>query len=363
MARLTKLANELLISLAEAADTPTLAALALTSRQLHSAANPILYRRLLGGDPSATLRWAALHDKPETVLKLGGYQVPSPSSRYRLAPSLINREFYKSLQYGSFRAAYALLDLGARAVHDYDTKVQPKPADEEMMSWLKGHYACGSLAVAAGTRYYLPQGEGERPYASEREFWRWKRKVMLRMLGQLGAAALRGPAENLDQRLNEYRCQVDAALVRAASADAHATSCMELLLTAGAILQLGERCVSSPNALFVAVHDEVPSLCRAKVEFLVNRGTDLCSMLGSEAAAEISRRDVEMRDELSMPKERGSWLTIDDVLEKIRCPDCFAPEPYFGESSVGWKIEHMKKGVRRLETLHESWVAGNNKTC
>ncbi|KAK1674062.1 hypothetical protein BDP55DRAFT_667850 [Colletotrichum godetiae] len=104
------------------------------------------------------------------------------------------------------------------------------------------------------------------PYASEKEFWEYKRKVMKIIL------------ENLEIQIPKHdpilAGELDMALAEAANADGHSVELMEFLFNNGASVS----CKSTPQvagkAWRNALSEEIPALFEAKVDWLLLHDVD-----------------------------------------------------------------------------------------
>ncbi|KXH63012.1 hypothetical protein CNYM01_10822 [Colletotrichum nymphaeae SA-01] len=254
MCSLKSLATEIVIQVIDSIDdTASVSRLSRTSRHLHFVANPILYRRAIA-DPTA-LAWAVSHDRSDVVHGILGHQ----ADPHRFAASFeLNILLRQALMHGSFKTANALLDLGADVVYSSDS--QRRSSCQKTTDWLANGTCAllGSLALAAGSRFHI--GFWSDPncvYSSERQFWSWKKKAIEKILNKLAA-----PRE------------LDYALIEAAKADAHSSEVMKFLLEAGADIDSETNSHIVAQAWYNALDEEVPSLFRSKVEFLIRHGVD-----------------------------------------------------------------------------------------
>ncbi|KAI3532651.1 hypothetical protein CABS02_13796 [Colletotrichum abscissum] len=272
MCSLKSLATEIVIQVIDSIDdTPSVSRLSRTSRHLHFVVNPILYRRAIA-DPTA-LAWAVSHDRPDVVHGILGHQ----ADPHRFAASFeLNILLHQALVHGSFKTANALLDLGADVVYSSDS--QQRSSCQKTTDWL-ANGTCpllGSLALAASSRFHI--GFWYDPncgYSSERHFWDWKKMAMEKILKKLAAPVCRDQHMiACEPDLNEYQRELDYALIEAAKADAHSLEVMEFLLKAGADIGSEANSHIVGQAWYNALDEEVPSLFRSKVEFLIQHGVD-----------------------------------------------------------------------------------------
>ncbi|KAK0368104.1 hypothetical protein CLIM01_14540 [Colletotrichum limetticola] len=272
MCSLKSLATKIVIQVINSIDdTPSVSRLSRTSRHLHFVANPILYRRAIA-DPTA-LAWAVSHDRSDVVHGILCHQ----ADPHRFAASFeLNILLHQVLMHGSFKTANALLDLGADVVYSSDS--QRRSSCQKTTDWLaNGTFALlGSLALAAGSRFHI--GFWYDPncvYSSERQFWAWKKMAMEKILNKLAAPVCRD--QNMvacEPNLAEYQRELDYALIEAAKADAHSSEVMKFLLEAGADIDSETNSHIVAQAWYNALDEEVPSLFRSKVEFLIRHGVD-----------------------------------------------------------------------------------------
>ncbi|KAH9226750.1 hypothetical protein K456DRAFT_1730718 [Colletotrichum gloeosporioides 23] len=131
----------------------------------------------------------------------------------------------------------------------------------------------GSLALAARSRYHLTFWyRPTKPYASEAEYWRWKKRTMMKILARMRIDVSRRHMEYPTLSFDGYRRELDIALIEAANADAHSIEMMEFLLAAGANINAEMNDQYVGQVWRNALDEEVPSLFRAKVEFVMERG-------------------------------------------------------------------------------------------
>ncbi|KAK1507976.1 hypothetical protein CABS01_16877 [Colletotrichum abscissum] len=100
--------------------------------------------------------------------------------------------------------------------------------------------------------------------------------AMEKILNKLAAPVCRD--QNMvacEPNLAEYQRELDYALIEAAKADAHSSEVMKFLLEAGADIDSETNSHIVAQAWYNALDEEVPSLFRSKVEFLIRHGVDL----------------------------------------------------------------------------------------
>ncbi|KAH9225355.1 hypothetical protein K456DRAFT_43982 [Colletotrichum gloeosporioides 23] len=265
--------NEILIQIVNLIpDVSSICRLAGTSWRLHEVANPILY---CGAFRSRTaLAWAVRHDRPDIIHRAIIYQIHSPQAN--LCPDM-NISLHEALRNGSFRAANALLDLGADIV--YSSDCCRRSACRDTNAWLSKRCSSslGSLALGAQRRYHMLLWYNTQcTYLTEVEFWEWKKLVMAKVLRRLEAnLSVNSWADASETPLAEYQREVDYALIEAASADAHATEMMDHLLKAGANVDLETNSHIVGQTWSNALSEEVPNLFKSKVDFLIDHGVNV----------------------------------------------------------------------------------------
>ncbi|KAJ3945455.1 hypothetical protein N0V92_013538 [Colletotrichum tropicale] len=135
------------------------------------------------------------------------------------------------------------------------------------------HGHLGSLALATRSRYHLTFWyRPTNPYTSEAEYWRWKKRTMMKILARMRIGVSRRHMEYPTLSFDGYRRELDIALIEAANADAHSIEMMEFLLAAGANINAEMYDQYVGQVWRNALDEEVPSLFRAKVGFLMERG-------------------------------------------------------------------------------------------
>ncbi|KAF6814635.1 Vacuolar calcium ion transporter 2 [Colletotrichum musicola] len=247
--------------------------LALTCVRLHVVANPVLYRRAL--ESRTVLTWAVNRDRPDVIERALSYQ---DRSACRKDTYELNIHLHQALICGSFRAANALLDVGAGVVYCRDSACRSSCA--RTRRWLLDNTSCmlGSLALAARRRYCATvQDNRHCPYTSEREFWGWKRRAMVKITGQLrGLTGRFGPASG------ELQHELDLALIAAVAADAHSPEVMAYLVGIGADVNAVVNSCITGQAWFGALDEEVAELFTDKVRFLLAHGVDAARVFSGD---------------------------------------------------------------------------------
>ncbi|KAK2036284.1 hypothetical protein LZ31DRAFT_601402 [Colletotrichum somersetense] len=219
------------------------------------------------------MAWAVVHDRPDIVLRVLGYQSTygNIAARYNL-----NIPLHRALMSGSFRAANALLDMGADVIYSSDS--QRRSSCQRTVDWLSesGCSLLGSLALAAGARFHI--GLWYNPsctYSSERQFWTWKKRAMQKIVIRLARLADQDREVAIcGADLTEYQRELDYALMEAAKSDAHSAEMMGFLLGAGAHVNREADSQIVGQTWYNVLDEEVPSLFRSKVEFLIQHGVD-----------------------------------------------------------------------------------------
>ncbi|KAH0430759.1 hypothetical protein CcaCcLH18_07539 [Colletotrichum camelliae] len=255
--------------LSAADDATTINCLARTCHGLARIAKCALYRTSFrGADP---MKWAIERDRLDTLTQILTYRL---TPKWAITTQDLSAHLVEALRAGSFKIADALLDAGAEI--GYSAGSRSKVPSEELavrMKELHGHL--GSLALAARSRYHLTFWyKPTKPYASEAEYWRWKKRVMMKILARMTAGVSRRHLEHPILSFDGYRRELDITLIEAANADAHSIEMMDFLLTAGANVNAEMNDHYVGQVWRNALDEEVPSLFRAKVEFLMDRGVD-----------------------------------------------------------------------------------------
>ncbi|KAK2771404.1 hypothetical protein CKAH01_14326 [Colletotrichum kahawae] len=110
-------------------------------------------------------------------------------------------------------------------------------------------------------------------YPTEAEFWEWKKLVMAKVLRRLQENLIANSGSNaFEAILAEYQREIDYALIEAASADAHTTEVMKYLLQVGANINLEANSQIVGQTWSNALSEEVPTLFKSKVDFLIDQG-------------------------------------------------------------------------------------------
>ncbi|KAF5519901.1 hypothetical protein CGCA056_v008058 [Colletotrichum aenigma] len=253
--------------LSAADDATTISGLARTCRGLARIANCALYRASFRGtDPTS---WAIDRDRFDTLTQILTHR---STPRWAIHPQDLRAHLVGALRTGSFRIADALLNAGAEIL--YSAGSRPELRSEEVAIRTSGsHGHLGSLALAARSRYHLTFWyRPTKPYTSEAEYWRWKKRTMMKILARMRIDVSRRHMKYPTLSFDGYRRELDIALIEAANADAHSIEMMEFLLATGANINAEMNDQYVGQVWRNALDDEVPSLFRAKVEFLMERG-------------------------------------------------------------------------------------------
>ncbi|KAF9873106.1 hypothetical protein CkaCkLH20_09269 [Colletotrichum karsti] len=343
MLLLLNLPVEVLEAVVQASDTvSTLNSIARTCRHLKTIANPILHRRAL--QEKACWDWATKRDRGDIFERVLAHQI---TSRWVFRAHDLNVCLLEALKAGSFRIANILLDAGAEVLYSAGSRQCPRC--DETVDWLKGQSRLhlGSLAIAARSRYHLTfwyRSIPVKPYNSETEYWRLKKRAMEKILRQLRKDLDQNRLKNPEVSRDEYQRELDIALVEAASADAHSIELMDFLLTAGANINadasVNAGVDNSPQVVgqvwHSAVDEEVPSLFRAKVEFLINHGVDttrVWSWHGVQTTIDFFLRKLQWAylytGDASFVERN---LLFTDILESFGCLQW--PQVRFGHSTA-----------------------------
>ncbi|KAF6823285.1 hypothetical protein CPLU01_11500 [Colletotrichum plurivorum] len=137
-------------------------------------------------------------------------------------------------------------------------------------------YQLGSLSIAAGIRYHAPfRYKPGAEYASEAEFWTWKKRTMEGILAQLDAKFSEALPHDREARDRHMERELNLALVQATGAGAHSVDAMRFLVESGADVNAGTDFQFAGQAWHSALDEEAPSLFRAKVDFLLRQGVDV----------------------------------------------------------------------------------------
>ncbi|KAF3798354.1 hypothetical protein GCG54_00009630 [Colletotrichum gloeosporioides] len=262
------LPHELITGILSAADdATTISRLARTCRGLARIANCALYRTSFGGtDP---MKWAVERDRSDTLTQILALR---STPKWAITPQDRGAHLVEALRAGSFRTADALLNAGAEII--YSASSRPELRSEEVsIRANESHGHLGSLALAARSRYHLTFWyKPTQPYASEAEYWRWKKRTMMKILARMRVDVSRRHMEYPILSFDGYRRELDIALIEAANADAHSIEMMDFLLATGANMNAEMNDQYVGQVWRNALDEEVPSLFRAKVEFLMERG-------------------------------------------------------------------------------------------
>ncbi|EQB51799.1 hypothetical protein CGLO_08637 [Colletotrichum gloeosporioides Cg-14] len=264
------LPHELITGILSAADdATTISRLARTCRGLARIANCALYRTSFGGtDP---MKWAVERDRSDTLTQILALR---STPKWAITPRDLSAHLVEALRAGSFRVADALLNAGAEII--YSASSRPELRSEEVaIRTSESHGHLGSLALAARSRYHLTFWyKPTKPYASEAEYWRWKKRTMMKILARMRIDVSRRHMEYPILSFDGYRRELDIALIEAANADAHSIEMMDFLLATGANMNAEMNDQYVGQVWRNALDEEVPSLFRAKVKFLMERGVN-----------------------------------------------------------------------------------------
>ncbi|KAK1841528.1 hypothetical protein CCHR01_15827 [Colletotrichum chrysophilum] len=215
--------------LSAADDATTISRLARTCRGLARIAKCALYRTpFRGTDP---MTWAIERDRLGTLIQILKHQ---STPKQAITPQDLHTNLAEALRAGSFRIADGLLDAGAEIVYSPGSRSN-FPKEEVAIRPDEFHGHLGSLALAARSRYHLTFWyRPTKPYASEAEYWRWKKQTMMNILARMRIDVSRRHMECPTISFDQYRRELDIALIEGANADAHSIEMMEFLLAAGA---------------------------------------------------------------------------------------------------------------------------------
>ncbi|KAI8215244.1 hypothetical protein K4K48_012209 [Colletotrichum sp. SAR 10_66] len=162
-----------------------------------------------------------------------------------------------------------------------------------------------------------------KPYTSEAEYWRWKKRTMMKILERMKIDVSRRHLEYPTLSFDGYRRELDIALIEAAKADAHSIEMMDFLLAAGANMNADMNDQYVGQVWRNALDEEVPSLFRAKVEFLMERGIntkEVWSWQGPLTPAEFFLKKLHWSCLFSADTsfiDRALWMM--DLLEGWSC--------------------------------------------
>lgn len=268
MSRLTSLPDELVLHICEEArSTSDLGRLSRACRRISPIANAALHRRAIR-DVDALKRVAALDDAT-MMCRILDHQVP-PSRELR--PEDMRTTLHEAIRLGSFRVATEILCQVAVAE---SRELTGSPIATNARVAANAPYQLGSLSIAARMRYYDPfRNKPGAEYASEAEFWMWKKRTMEGVLAALAAKLFEVFPHDQEARDHHGKTELNLALVQAAGADAHSVEVMNLLVEAGADVNAGTDFQFGGQAWHSVLDEEAPSLFRAKVDFLLGRGVD-----------------------------------------------------------------------------------------
>ncbi|KAF4485812.1 hypothetical protein CGGC5_v005796 [Colletotrichum fructicola Nara gc5] len=217
------------------------------------------------------MTWAIERDRSGTLIQILKHR---STPKQAITPQDLHTNLAEALRAGSFRIADALLDAGAEIVYSPGSRSN-FPKEEVAIRPDEFHGHLGSLALAARSRYHLTFWyRPTKPYASEAEYWRWKKRTMMKILARMRIDISRRHMECPTISFDQYRRELDIALIEAANADAHSVEMMEFLLAAGANINAEMNDQYVGQVWRNALDEEVPSLFRAKVEFLMERGVN-----------------------------------------------------------------------------------------
>ncbi|KAF4923599.1 hypothetical protein CGCVW01_v004614 [Colletotrichum viniferum] len=215
------------------------------------------------------MKWAVERDRSDTLTQILALR---SAPKWAITPRDLSAHLVEALRAGSFRIADTLLKGGAEII--YSAGSRPELRSEEVaMRTSDSHGHLGSLALAARSRYHLTFWyRPTKPYTSEAEYWRWKKRTMMKILARMRIDVSRRHMEYPTLSFDGYRRELDIALIEAANADAHSIEMMEFLLAAGANINAEMNDQYVGQVWRNALDEEVPSLFRAKAEFLMERG-------------------------------------------------------------------------------------------
>ncbi|TDZ54218.1 hypothetical protein CTRI78_v006436 [Colletotrichum trifolii] len=326
MNTLEQLPTELIFNICEIVDhAPTIHSLSQTCKRLHGIARVSLYRREV--DQDVAIKWAVSHDEPDVIQLVLDHQVEPHRILQR---GVLTSNFDEALKCGSFRAANRLFDAGAEIHYCADTFDHALGSAASIWISSASSRILGSLALAAKVRYHtLVDHNPLNSWHSEVTFWKWKKRVMQKIIHKLRQNFLARHAQNPTASSDEYQLELDSALVEASQVDAHSTEAMDLLITAGASVNIDADSQIVANVWQYALDEEVPSLFRAKVEFLLHRGIDVDSVRSLRnpwvrTPVDFFLRKLVEACELADDDEDSQefidrWLGLIKVLESLGC--------------------------------------------
>ncbi|KAI8317626.1 hypothetical protein K4K59_004161 [Colletotrichum sp. SAR11_240] len=157
-----------------------------------------------------------------------------------------------------------------------------------------------------------------------------------------------------------YRRELDIALIEAANADAHSIEMMEFLLAAGANINAEMNDQYVGQVWRNALDEEVPSLFRAKVEFLVERGVDTSRVWSWQGP--LTSAEFFLKKPLQTAlKQHLSRKLLKKPLVTLRRTEDQGPEIIDGHASKLDSVdkESLPEAILRLADLREEWLAEN----
>lgn len=269
MTSLTSLPDELILHICEEARSISdLGSLSRACRRLSPIASLVLHRKAIH-DVDALKRVAELDD-PAMMRRILDHQVPS-SREFR--PEDMKTVLEEALKIGSFRFAASILYQDAVAE---SRELTGAPVGRSAWVATNAPYQLGSLSIAAGIRYHAPfRYKPGAEYASESDFWAWKKRTMEGILAQLEGKFSEAFTHDREARDRHRERELNLALVQAAGADAHSVDAMSFLVDAGADVNAGTDFQFAGQAWHSALDEEAPGLFRAKADFLLGQGVDV----------------------------------------------------------------------------------------
>ncbi|KAH0420105.1 hypothetical protein CcaCcLH18_14179 [Colletotrichum camelliae] len=226
---------------------------------MYAIVNPELYKSVTGSSAGLLLTWSSSYAFVGAIQRLTTYV---DIERVHIEQSTRDAMLSEALAASQFTIAELLLRCDARPTLSISCQSPP---------------SLGSLPSLARSRYHTTLWHSSRqPFPSERAFWRQKKRVTLRVLDLLRRKVTRTGSST---GLLEYRRELNRAFVFASLSDAHSVEMMSVLQQAGADVDFVVETPWPMNALFNAVDEDVPSLLRAKVDFLVSNGARLDSAI------------------------------------------------------------------------------------
>ncbi|CRK30840.1 hypothetical protein HYQ45_005176 [Verticillium longisporum] len=322
MDRLTSLPTELIILIAkDVSSLNALAALARSYRSMHSIANPILYElSLASGAKLRALKRALVcvvqEDKLDSASTLAAHPAPVPKLPMNIG--LLTFSLHSALKFGSLRTASILLGVHANVLSCREINSWTRVRHTGENEWKLGIEGPGSLAAAAGVRYFSPTCEA---YASEEDFWIMKKEVVEQILRQLQLRVGTGSPAKRAGRKEEYQDELDSALNAAVGTDAHVADLMELLIGLGANVNRTPKrryLVRTENVVMRAIMEEDLVLLKEKVSFLAQNGADFSRAQRSADWGEVEvKTAMERLDDKLQDDEQTKDLQIPTTLAAI----------------------------------------------